>query len=270
MGRKSYEESTAACDRRLMCAAAGRLTMGRMGVLYRVALVVHLVAGAVALLTFLVPLVARKGGRTHRRVGWVYVVAAWVVAGSGAVVCGRLIADPRPFRHRAGIFLLYVGLLAAVSALLGVRALRAKRRTDASRDPIDLVPPLLLVAGGVGLAAFGVREGILLFVLFAALGTAQGAAWLRFWLTPPATSREWFFAHMSGMGTSCITTVTAFVVVNAHHLGMRTFDLVLWVSPIALGAGGLTFWIRHYRRRFAGEGTTVTSALTAGQGNEPS
>jgi hypothetical protein len=42
------------------------------------------------------------------------------------------------------------------------------------------------------------------------------------------------------MGTSCITTVTAFVVVNARRFGMRTFDLALWAGPIAVLAVGLT------------------------------
>jgi hypothetical protein len=227
--------------------------MAGMALLYSIALVVHIVAGTVALAVFWVPLVTRKGSRTHRRVGWVYVIAAWVIALTAVVVCGRLIADPHPFRHRAGIFLLYVGILAGASALLGVRALRTKGRTEASRALIDLVPPVLLVAGGIALAAFGVQQGMLLYVAFAALGTAQGLARLRFWLTPPSTSKEWFFAHMTGMGTSCITTVTAFVVVNAHNLGMRTFDLVLWVAPVLVGATGLTLWTRYYRRRFAAE-----------------
>jgi hypothetical protein len=173
------------------------------------------------------------------------------VALSGLVVCGRLIADPNPFRHRAGIFLAYVGLVAAASAHFGVRALREKHRTGASHAPVDLAPPLLLVAGGIGLAAFGVREAMPLYGAFALLGVAQGVARLRFWLRPPATSRAWFYAHMSGMGTSCITTVTAFVVVNARNLGFRTFDLAVWLLPPLVGAVGLTLWQASYRRREA-------------------
>ena len=54
---------------------------------------------------------------------------------------------------------------------------------------------------------------------------------------------------MTGMGTSCITTVTAFIVVNARRFGMRTFDLPLWAAPIAVLALGLTLWRWHYARR---------------------
>jgi uncharacterized membrane protein len=222
-----------------------------MTLLYGVALRIHVVAGAVALLVFWIPLVAKKGGRLHRRIGWVYVGAAATIAVTGVVVCGRLITDPNPLRHRAGIFLLYVGVLAAASALFGVRALRTKRRDGASRALADLVPPVLLVLGGVGLAAFGIEQAMPLYLLFAALGLVQGVARLRFWLTPPVTTNGWFIAHMSGMGTSCITTVTAFSVVNAHRLGMRTFDLVVWVVPALAGGIALGLATRKYRRRFA-------------------
>jgi uncharacterized membrane protein len=215
-------------------------------------LAVHIVAGAGALLVFWVPLVTKKGGRTHRRVGRVYVASAATLVVTAFFLCMALVSSHNPRRWHAGIFLAYVSLFAGASALLGVRAVRAKGRVAASKSAIDLGPPLLLVAGGVALAAFGVAQETVLDVLFALLGIVLGATHLRFWLTPPVHGREWFLAHMNGMGTSCIATVTAFVVVNAHRLGMRTFDLRLWVTPIAVLAVGLTFWSRYYAKRFAG------------------
>jgi hypothetical protein len=223
-----------------------------MALLLRIVLDVHVAAGVVALSVFWVPLVTRKGGRAHRRAGWIYVAAAAIIAVTGLVRCARLVAAGTPQQWRAGFFLAYVSLLAGASAQLGVRALRAKERAAASRSAIDLVPPLLLVAGGVALAAFGVDQSMVLYVLFAVLGGVLGVSQLRFWLTAPAHGREWFLAHMNGMGTSCITTVTAFVVVNARQLGMRTFDLALWAAPIALLGVGLTIWGRYYAKRFAG------------------
>ncbi len=224
--------------------------MGTMALLFQSMLAVHIAAGAVALLVLSVPLVTKKGGRTHRRVGWVYVAAAATLALTGLLLCIHLVSSP--LRWRAGIFLAYVSVLAGASAQFGVRALRTRGRAGASKAAIDLVPPLLLVAGGVALAAFGIYRWTVLYVVFAGLGVAIGVTHLRFWLTPPAHERAWFLAHMSGMGTSCITTVTAFVVVNARSFGMRTFDLALWASPIAVLAVGLTIWRRYHARRFAG------------------
>ena len=226
-----------------------------MGRLFQIVLAVHIAAGAVSLLVFSVPLVTKKGGRTHRRVGWIYVAAAATVAVTGLLSCIPLVSSPH--RWRAGIFLAYVSLLAGASAQFGVRALRRKGRTGASRSAIDLVPPLLLVAGGLALATFGIHRSMLLYVLFAALGVLIGVAQLRFWLTPPAHERAWFLAHMTGMGTSCITTVTAFIVVNARRFGMRTFDVPLWVGPIAVLALGLTLWRRYYARRLTANDASV-------------
>jgi hypothetical protein len=218
---------------------------------FQLVLRLHIGAGILALLVFLVPLVTKKGGAIHRRVGWIYVVAASTVAVTGIVSCAHLIGDGRPGRVRAGVFLAYVGVFAGASAQLGVRSLRTKARTHASRTALDLLPPVLLIAGGVALTTFGVLQHRALYVLFAALGVWQGITHLRFWLTPPSHGRAWFLAHMSAMGTSCITTVTAFAVVNAQRLGMNTFDLRLWTAPIALLGIGLGLWRRSYAKRLA-------------------
>jgi uncharacterized membrane protein HdeD (DUF308 family) len=170
-----------------------------------------------------------------------------------------MVYDPRPHAWRAGIFLVYVGLFAAESALLGVRALRPQTRADSVQNAVDLVPSLLLVAGGVALVAFGISQAKLLFVLFAALGVGQGAMHLRSWLTHRKNREGRLLAHMSAMGTSCITTLTAFIVVNAPRLGMRTFDPRLWALPIVVLSLGLAIVRRHYAKRFAQGGAPPES-----------
>ncbi|MEO7036972.1 MAG: hypothetical protein ABI548_23685 [Polyangiaceae bacterium] len=231
-----------------------------MALIFRIVLGIHIIAGAAALLVFWIPLVTRKGGRTHRRAGWAYVTAAGIVALTGVASAGRIIVyDPHPHAWRAGIFLVYVGLFAAESALLGARALRPQTRADSVQNAVDLVPSLLLVAGGVALAAFGVSQARLLFVLFAALGVGQGVMHLRSWLTHRKTREGRLLAHMSAMGTSCITTLTAFIVVNAPRLGMRTFDPRLWAVPIVVLSLGLSIVRRHHAKRFAQGGAPPES-----------
>jgi uncharacterized membrane protein len=226
-------------------------TLTVMTLVFHIALLVHILAGAVGLAVFWVPLATKKGGTVHRRAGWAYVVAAATIAVTGFFNCARMLTDANPRNDRAAFFLLYIGVIAAASAQLGVRALRTKKRTAPSRNPFDLATPILLVLGGVALAAFGLYHATILYVVFAALGTTLGATQLRFWLVPPSTRREWFFAHMTGMGTSCITTVTAFVVVNAHNFGLGTFNLLVWIAPGLIGGVALTLWKRHYERRFS-------------------
>jgi len=233
---------------------AGEGTIDVMALLFRLLFDLHVLAGAVALLVFWIPLVTKKGGRTHRTVGWVYVAAAATVAVTGSGSAARLVVEgigPHPERARAGIFLVYVGVFAAESALLGVRALRPKVRPNLWGHAIDLSPAVLLVAGGVALAAFGIVQSRLLFVAFAALGVGQGMAHFRAWRTPPSNRKGRLLAHLGAMGTSCITTLTAFVVVNGPRLGMRRFDPRLWFVPIVLLGLGLMLLRRAYAKRLA-------------------
>jgi hypothetical protein len=107
--------------------------------------------------------------------------------------------------------------------------------------------------------AFGVSQAQLLFVLFAALGVGQGGMHLRSWLTHRKNREGRLLAHMSATGTSWITTLTAFIVVNAPRLGMRTFDPRLWAVPIVVLSLGLAIVRRHYAKRFAQGGAPPES-----------
>ena len=220
-----------------------------MSKLFDLVLGLHIVAGCVALAVFWLPLVTEKGGKIHRRVGWVYVFAAATIATTGFGLCVRMLTDANPRNDGRAAFLAYVGVLAAASAQLGIRALRTKGRVLPSRSVVDLSPPALLLLGGLALAAFGVERGVVLYVAFAALGMAIGATQLRFWLRTPETRADWLIAHMGGMGVSCITTVTAFFVLNAPRIGLGAFHVAVWMTPAILGGIGLSMWKRAYRRR---------------------
>ena len=71
--------------------------------LHEIARALHIVGGTVGLATFWLPLVTRKGGRLHRRVGWIYVMAMLVAAFSGTtrlidnmpLVIGTAATSPR-------------------------------------------------------------------------------------------------------------------------------------------------------------------------------
>lgn len=52
---------------------------------------------------------------------------------------------------------------------------------------------------------------------------------------------------MSGMGATCIATVTAFLVANAQSLGLEPFAAWLWVLPGLLGTAGMRLWARRWR-----------------------
>src|SRR5712692_4947638 len=211
----------------------------------------HIAAGFVALMLFWLPMVSRKGGLFHRRVGWIYVGAMAVVAVTAVVVCGaRILFDSPQVRSRA-IFLMFISVLAASSASQGVRALREKKRNAPTRRPINLALPALFFLSSVALEIYGLWIRTPLLIVFGFVGMAGGGGQLYYWLRAPRSRMHWWFEHMTGMGASSIATLTAFVVVNAPRLGLPTFSIIPWVAPGVVGTIGLVIWTRYYRRKFA-------------------
>lgn len=207
---------------------------------------IHIVAGGVALATFWIPWLVKKGARVHRRVGWVYALAMAIVSASALVSCIARSFDASPDNDRAAQFLGLIGLLSAANVCYGLRALRA---TSARRRSLwDLAIALLLFAAGALCAVVGVLQLRPLWCIFGA-GSALGAvAQLRYWLRPAVTRAERVLQHMSGMGTSSIATVTAFLVVNAKNLSLQTHSFWLWVLPGLLGGTALSWASKRWQR----------------------
>lgn len=212
--------------------------------------VLHVIAGCVALLVMAVPLLAAKGGRAHRRAGWVFVVAMAVICTTGLFTSGhRILTETRPGVRTAAAFLFYVSVLAGASAFKGMRVLRQKKRTGRG-GVLDLAVAGILFAAGAVTAVVGLRAGQPLLMAFGGLGLVGGGTDLRYWLFPPRERMHWWYEHMGDMGGTCIAALTAFAVANARNLGLGNFSLWAWLLPTLIGAPLLVYWGREYRRRF--------------------
>jgi uncharacterized membrane protein len=206
----------------------------------------HIVAGGVALATFWIPWLVKKGARVHRRAGWVYTLAMAVVSASALVSCIWRSLDASPDNDQFAHFLGLIGLLSAASLSYGVRALRAP--SAQRRSFWDLAIALLLFAAGVLCAVVGVSHLRPLWCIFGAGSALGGFTQLRFWLRPALTRADRVLQHMSGMGTSCIATLTAFLVVNIENLGLRAYSFWVWVLPGLIGGLALSFASRRWQR----------------------
>jgi hypothetical protein len=213
---------------------------------------VHIAAGSVALAVFWIPLVAPKGGWLHRRAGLVYAWSMLIAVLAALGVSGwRLLYDLHPAARQRAIFLSFIALLTFAAGWNGLRALRTKKRTAPSWNPIDVGPSYALALGGLALIAWGLSGGFgALAIAFGALGAALGVQQIATWSQSPSDPRHWWYQHMRGMIIACIGTVTAFLVVNARVLGLGTFNFAVWTLPGVVGGVGIALWTRHYRRKF--------------------
>jgi uncharacterized membrane protein len=222
---------------------------------------VHIAAGVLALALMWLPLFSAKGGALHRRAGRAYVIAMAGLTLAAAFVClWRLAFDHDPGRRTFATFLLFVGVVSAGQVSAGVRVLRAKTRRAPHRHPWDLGVALVITVSGLAVFLWGILLHVPLFAGFAPVGIAIGGYQLAYWLRSPRGPMHWWFAHMVSMIGAGISTVGAFVVVNARHLRLPSDSLIVWLGPAVVGLPVMMLWLRHYQRRFRAQAAAVSPA----------
>jgi uncharacterized membrane protein len=230
-----------------------------------VLLAIHIAAGLAALASFWIPMVAPKGGRLHRRAGWVFVGGMAVVSATAIVLSGiRFVANGSPRDRIAAVLLAYVGVIVGAGAWKGMRVLRTKNRSARTQNPWDLVAAGAVLLLGPPTAVFGMTQHSILLSAFGILGTVIGAGDVRYWWRAPRERMHWWYEHMADMMGTCIAAITAFFVLNAGRMGLGTFSLVVWLGPAVVGFPALMIWQAHYRRRFTpkrSEGETQDSSI---------
>jgi hypothetical protein len=211
----------------------------------------HIATGTVALGSFWIPLVARKGGLVHRRAGWVYAGSMWAATFAAWVICVARLSDGDPSNDAAAVFLGFVGLLSANGAATGIRVMRRRRRSAEGARWIDLGSSALFLAASLALGGWGVSKGAPLPIAFGVLGLFLSARQLLYWTRGPRTKADWWTAHLGNMIGACIGTVTAFLVVNVPRFGLERYGLFFWLGPGVIGGIGIFLWTRYYERTLA-------------------
>jgi uncharacterized membrane protein len=212
-------------------------------------LALHISAGMVALATFLVPLVTAKGGRWHRRVGWIFVTAMTVICFSGAPLAAWHYATISRESVRAQFaFLLFITVLSGATTWKGMRVLRFK---DGRRNGnvADLGIAALQFGLGLWMLWLGARwrHPILLFFSLAGIGAISD---IRYWLNPAKSRMHWFFEHMDGMIGSAIATLTAFAVFGARRFGLDGLGAAAWILPTLILVPVSIVLQKRYARKF--------------------
>lgn len=199
-------------------------------------LVVHVVAGSLALATAGLAFGAKAFGRPHRthvRAGRTFFVAMVVIFAT-AIPMSVL---------RGNTFLFLIAVFSFYLALVGWRLARNRTGTAAPADwliagAMALVSAAMIVAGamrsnaaiGLGpvLTAFG---GIAAFLVFRHIAFLRG----------DMVVRNRIALHLTMMLSATIATLTAFVVVNFRFLPQP----IAWFLPTALIAPLIVAWRRR-------------------------
>lgn len=215
----------------------------------------HAIAGALALLVLTIPLVSKKGGKLHVKAGWIYTGAMLFVGLSALVITPwRIFFDPTKTisSENFSIFLFYISVFTLSAISYGLVSLKYKQRKVAIHSIVHLGPPIATVILGLIIQFIGWKSQNMLLMAFPFIGHLTSRNQLRYWLQIPQEKMHWWYAHMEGMFTACIATITAFLVTAVPRIwpGPISQSPILWIAPGLILGTILNRWTYSFRAKY--------------------
>jgi hypothetical protein len=201
---------------------------------------IHIIAGSVALLAGAGALIARKGGRSHGRIGTVFFVAMLVMTASGAAMAAQ---RPERITVVIGIFTCY----------LVATAWAAARRRDGKAGRFETVLIIVPIAAAVANYTFGQMASAApnhrLDSLppqpaygFAALAALAALLDLNYILRRGVTGRQRITRHLWRMCTALLIAALSFFLGQQDEFPREWRGHFLWFVPPLLVFAAFVFW----------------------------
>ncbi len=209
-------------------------------------MIVHILAGSVALLTFWIPLATVKGSRNHITSGIVFLFAMGVTVLCAVLLTVLRMKDPIGPIPSAGhtTFFLFLCLFTASAGWHGLRVFSLRKPPAAFPVAVEKFHAIFVGAFGVFTSMIGILEQNLLYVLFPVIGISLAVAQYLFWKDWPYQDfRILMKAHLRGMITCVIATITAFCVIALPRMaGIHGDSLFLWFGPTVVFLPFIYYW----------------------------
>jgi hypothetical protein len=226
---------------------------------YRSLVVAHIAAGSVALLTFWIAAIARKGSPLHLRVGKTYLLSMLGILATALPMALVFIARGR---IGIGVFLSYLVVITASGMWLSWRAIQLKRDRAAYFSRRFRLIGWLNVLSGLTVFAIGLQLGSALLSGFCWVGVIIGVGMLRRASNPPPMANWWLREHYNSMLGNGIATHIAFLGIGLNgflqSFGRPWLMLLPWFAPV-LVAGVAAI---HLNRRYGGQRKARDPAAT--------
>lgn len=236
----------------------------------------HIVTGTVGLICFWVPVLGKKGSRSHRRWGRIF---AYTMLVTGAIAIGISLCtlaaplethsfsdDADLVRGVFGWMMLYLATLTIMLAWYGLLCIRNKQQHGRNRNPINLVLQAATFAAALNCAIRGYALGNGLMIGISIVGIAAAALNTRFIFSERPPLNEWLIQHTRGAVGAGISVYTAFLAFGAVNLlPAYAFNPIVWATPTVLGVTLLLYHqakILTQRRRIAARQTAPAGAVS--------
>ncbi|MDQ7050126.1 MAG: hypothetical protein Q9M92_11580 [Enterobacterales bacterium] len=240
--------------------------------LYYIALYTHIIIGAVALVAFWLPLLAKKGSVLHKKSGRWFVNAMYTVAISGFIMTSLVLLDPIAVRYADALppadkiesiirqqrifagFLLMLSWLVFTNVRQSLLVLEAKSDRSILRKPAHVLTVFSLGCLGVIMLTIGMQQQIMLFKIFSVLCIVISFGSLHYIFKRKLKSREWIMAHMGNIIGAGIGTYTAFFAFGGKALFSEIltggWQILPWILPSLIGIAYNVYSNKGYRQQF--------------------
>ena len=208
----------------------------------------HIIFGSLSLITFWIPVLVKKGGDIHIKVGKIYVALMWVV-----VISAVVLSILNVFRGRfisAG-FLGYLAVITAHPLWYGMTILKHKKEMPDSVVKINTIFNWILFLGGLGLLIWSlllkVQGPAILLLIFGSIGVISAAPLI---FSKKEKKENWLAGHIQGLVTTGIAAYTAFFAFGGAtfmgHIFSGSLIAIPWILPTIIGV----FVIKKYKRQY--------------------
>lgn len=235
-------------------------------------LYMHIFLGAIALMVFWLPVIARKGSRLHINAGKVFYYIMLVVAGSGVVMSLIGMSDPIgiyinskqitaaqiekmmiwriPFTY----FLLLLSMLTWVTVRHAIGVLRAKANRSMLRKWTYQGPVFLMFPVAVFVGWQGISIGMPLLIIFAVVSLLTANSITLYVFKKDVAPRAWIIEHFSAMVGAGIAVYTAFFAAGGRKVLSQwlpgEWQMVSWLAAPVIGLTVLIALKGYYQRRY--------------------
>ena len=233
-----------------------------MKTLYTINLFIHALAGAISLITVVLPVVTKKGGWLHRRAGWIFTVTMAVVSITGLVLATFWLAIPltvqpasdvtdieKIARHAKSVrltapFFILLSFITGYAVWGGISTLRPTRNV-----PVAVTFLLCMLGSGAVVLTVGIMYQQIVFMIFGAFGIYSAVTDLWTINAERPTGKERIIEHLKAMLGGATAAFTAFTVQVAGRMtDSAGLSVVLWIGPLVLGLLTTQVFTRRLRR----------------------
>lgn len=213
---------------------------------------VHAAFGAVALATFWLSGLSRKGSAVHKASGKIYLLVMTGIILSGVPMTISFFNRLHPV---AAAFLAYLLIITATSVWCSWRAIRDKRDWAKYTGPVYRILLLLNGISALGIAYLGLfvtHQMGLIYVAFSLIGLNNAVRMWRFAQHAPTHPKWWLNQHFGAMIGNGVATHIAFFSLGLQKLlpslAGPVMQNVAWIGPLAMSIVAGIYLNRKYMK----------------------